>query len=141
MSSISKTSCNFFVFVACALITGCATTPKGSARLHAFYKEARKRQMHHRIDEIDLGGLNFMLGDYEKTQRFPPESEDSILVSDPTSPESGVVQVIVDPRVSGSFLDPQEPSPEFLIELRTDTENALRTHRYRYVSWFRGAIR
>lgn len=82
-----------------------------------------------------------MLGDYEKTQRFPPESEDSILVSDPTSPESGVVQVIVDPRVSGSFLDPQEPSPEFLIELRTDTKNALRTHRYRYVSWFRGAFR
>lgn len=52
------------------------------------------------------------------------------MVTDPNPLEAQAVQVIVDPRVSGSLLDSAKPSPEFLAEQAKDVKDALRTHRY-----------
>jgi hypothetical protein len=109
--------------------------------LNAFYKQARDRQQHRSIVAPDLSGLHFALGSGVRAQHFPSVVESAIVVSDPALPERGAVQVIVYPRVSGSFLDPANPSPEFLTQLNADTENALKTHEYRDVYWIPATAR
>ena len=129
-----------FLFIF-ALIASCASAPKVSARLNAFYEQARHRQQRKSNVAPDPSGLHFVLGTGVGAGRFPSENESAIVVSESAFPERGAVQVIVHPRVSGSFLDPADPSPDFLDQQKADIEHALKTHEYRDVYWVSLAAR
>lgn len=119
--------------IACFLcVVGCASSTTDSNRpLINFYRHALKRvKSPESNQEIDLAGLKISDGVLPGCPRFPSVDESSIIVSDPDPNEHQAVQVIVSPRVSGSFADPVEPSPEFLREQDEYREDALRKHRY-----------
>jgi hypothetical protein len=62
--------------------------------------------------------------------KAPQWDESSIIVMDAAAEGGEAVQVIVSPRVSGSFLDPLEPSQQSSREQTQATREALKHHRY-----------
>jgi hypothetical protein len=86
-----------------------------------------------------LATLDVAISSIPGSGRYPAIEESSIIVSDPKSEERYVVQVIVNPRVSGSFLDPKEPTAEFQAKLAHDTRRALESSRYMAVTLCRKA--
>ena len=122
------------VLVISALIlcfAGCANNSNSNRRLVTFYRQALERsKLPESNKPIDLQGLTLSDGVLPGCPRFPSADESSIIVSDRDPAEAHAVQVIVEPRVSGSFLDPVEPSPEFRREQAEELEDALKNHRY-----------
>lgn len=117
------------LFSAC--IAGCASDGHADRKIIAFYKQARERLRSSSVSRpVDLDGLTFTGGVLPGSPKYPEVNESSIIVSDPDPSSRQIVQVIVSPRVSGSFLDPEEPSPEFLRQIAASEEEALRTHQY-----------
>jgi hypothetical protein len=119
--------------IACILcVAGCAkSTPDTNRRLITFYQQAVKRSKSPESNQpIDWLGLKLSDGTLAGCPRFPNIDESSIIVSDPDPNEHQAVQVIVSPRVSGSFADPAVPSQEFLRQQAEDREDALRKNRY-----------
>jgi hypothetical protein len=110
---------------------GCSTAARSRPPLQVFYEQAKKRcrtgDLH---SDISLAGLRFAEGTASNVVKGPKWDESSIIVTDAAGSSAEAVQVIVYPRVSGSFLDPREPSEEFLREQAQATEEALRRHRY-----------
>jgi hypothetical protein len=122
-----------FLFISAFIIcvAGCVNNSNSNRRLITFYQQAVERSKSpESIKPIDLQGLTLSDGVLPGCPRFPSVDESSIIVSDRDPAESHAVQVIVAPRVSGSFLDPAEPTPEFLREQATDLEEAIKNHRY-----------
>lgn len=114
-----------------ALLASCSTQPAFEGKIGAFHSYAVEKVKHpERAGTPPIDGLDATLGYLDNGSRMPGFEESSILVSDPSQPESPVVQVIVSPRVSGSMLDPVEPSDEFIRELKQSTIKSLRTSYY-----------
>ena len=109
----------------------CSTTGRSRPPLQVFYEQAKKRcQTADTLSNIDLAGLQFTEAMSSNAMKGPKWDESSIIVMDAEGSTTGAVQVIVHPRVSGSYLDPQEPSEEFLREQVRATGEALKRHRY-----------
>ena len=124
-----KRTLAIIVLILC--VAGCANTSNSNRRVITFYRQAVQRLKSPESNRpIDLQGLVLSDGFLPGCPRFPSIDESSIIVSDPDPTEAQAVQVIVAPRVSGSFLDPAKPSPEFLREQVEDREDALKNHRY-----------
>ena len=109
----------------------CSTAARSRQPLQVFYEQAQKRCRTGIIrSDVSLAGLRFAQAVPSNAVNRLQWDESSILVTDAAAQSGEAVQVIVNPRVSGSFLDPQEPSEEFLREQAKATEEALRHHRY-----------
>ena len=112
-------------------LVGCRLPNAPERPIVAFYRQAKQRQ--HKFDRsqsIALDGLRCNYGMLPGSGGEGTFEQSSLVVTDPDSSETQAVQVIVEPRVSGSFSDPAEPSSEFLKQQAQDIEDALRTHRY-----------
>jgi hypothetical protein len=94
-----------------------------------FHRQAKQRQIDPN-QTIALDGLKVNFGVLPSSNGAGTFEQSSIIVSDPDVRESHAVQVIVEPRVSGSFSDPAKASPDFLRQQAKDIESALKTHRY-----------
>lgn len=124
------------------VLTSCATTLERGRPLDEFYRYAKARSAGRtRASPPALDNLSFTLSAIPGCGRYPNDDESSILVTDPNFPGQYGVQVIVTPRVSGSFLDPEGPTTEFLAELAQETRRALESSRYVAVSVCRTASR
>ena len=99
--------------------------------IREFYQSAKLRQQHFPSQvKLNLTGLRVQERMLPGCPR-PPGADESALVITSTDPrESTAVQIIVTPCVPGSYLDPVEPSAEFLQEREEDVRWALRTHRF-----------
>lgn len=112
-------------------VTGCAHTSNSNRRLVIFYRQAVQQLKSPEYNKpINLQGLTVTNGVLPGCPRLPSVDESSIIVSDPDPAETQAVQVMITPRVSGSFLDLAGPSPEFLREQAADCEDALKNHGY-----------
>jgi hypothetical protein len=117
--------------LAALLQCGCSTAERPRPPLQVFYEQAKERlrtgDLH---SKLSLDGLRFFEGTPAHAPKAPNWDESSIIVADAAGSSAAAVQIIVHPRVSGSFLDPQFPSDDFLREQAHATEDALRHHRY-----------
>lgn len=115
-------------------LAGC-TLPRGTERpIMKFYHEAKQRQKKFDPEKpISLDGLKVDQGVLPGSRGAGTWEQSSLVITDPDPRETHAVQVIVEPRVSGSFLDPTRRSPEFLADQSKNIEEALRTHRYEAV--------
>ncbi|MEK7950693.1 hypothetical protein [Luteolibacter soli] len=112
-----------------ATITGCATDPAKERPILRFYEQARKRaKTGDTRSPVDLTGLQITDGALPGCPRYPTFEESALIVSDPEDRQA--VQIIVNPRVSGSFLDPAKKDEAFLREMRAEQERSLRQSRY-----------
>lgn len=119
----------FALFALCS----CGST-RSERPIVRFYQEALKRSRNHeRVPPANATGLQVKLGWIPGAKRYAGGTEDSIVISDPDPKETQVVLIIVEPRVSGSFLDPEEPSDDFVRMLETNARFALRNSRCRVV--------
>ena len=110
-------------------LSGCAVDRDADRPIMKFYREAKQRQIDPN-QSIALNGLKWNFGVLPKSRVTETYEQSSLIVTDPNPEETHAVQLIVEPRVSGSFLDPVEPSLEFLRQQAMDIESALKTHRY-----------
>src|SRR6476646_4397396 len=88
--------------------TGCATGLERRGPLDEFYRYAKARMAGRTTAPPPLGTLDVAISAIPGCGGYPAIDESSIIVSDPASKDPRAVQVIVNPRVSGSFLDPTE---------------------------------
>gem|GEM_PF-3991107 len=103
-------------------------TPRPIVR---FYREALKRsQRPDKNPPADATDLRLKTGWLPGAKRYPRWDEDSIVISDPDPHENEAVLIIVNPRVSGSFLDTEYPDDEFLKMLELNARYALEHSRY-----------
>ncbi len=78
----------------------------------------------------DLAGLIVQPRALPGLPQYPSIDESCIVVADPDPAVPEAIQLIVSPRISGSFLDPLNPIAEFLQQQQEDTIEALQKHRY-----------
>jgi hypothetical protein len=112
-------------------LVGCDLSNGPERPIMNFYRQAKERQ--HKFDRnqsIALDGLRCNYGVLPGSSGEGTFEQSSLVITDPDPRETQAVQVIVEPRVSGSFSDPAEPSPGFFKEQAQDIEDALKTHRY-----------
>ncbi|WP_265594303.1 hypothetical protein [Haloferula sp. BvORR071] len=96
-----------------------------------FYEQALKRsRIGDRRTPVDFSGLQVESGSLPGCPRYPDFEESSLVISDSDPAEREAVVVIVNPRVSGSFLDPSVKDEEYLREMKEEEEKALRNSRY-----------
>jgi len=120
--------------VSLLLMLGSCSSTRSARPIMRFYQEALKRARNHeRFPAPNAAGLQVKLGWIPGASRYAGGTEDSIVISDPDPTEKQAVLIIVDPRVSGSFLDMEEPDDEFLRMLEANARQALGNSRYRVV--------
>lgn len=137
--------------LACLLMPACATRDSQlTGPLERFHRYVEQRKKNPRYaDSTVLDGLDFRIGGEQYIKRdsridrklranlllgpdSPPDG-DSISVFEAGKPDGPFIVVWVTPRVSGTFLDPAEPSEEFLREMHESTRQALLEHRILYI--------
>jgi hypothetical protein len=120
-----------FAIVVLLPLTSCATLPDKARPIMKFYHDAKQRERNFDPEKpISLVGLKAEYGILPGSKGAGTWKQSSLVITDPNPRETHAVQVIVEPHVSGSFLDPTERSPEFLAQQVRDIEDALQNHRY-----------
>lgn len=127
-----KTPMRTFIGLALGILSLVGCAPSGPERpIMTFYRQAKQRQQSFDPKQsITLDGLRVDYGVLPGSSGEGTIDQSSLVVTDPNPRETMAVQVIVEPRVSGSFLDPAVRSLEFLKQQAMDIDDALKTHRY-----------
>lgn len=131
--------------LAVALIPACVNeVPQRQTAVERFYWDAMARagREHGTPGRINLEGLEVrngglpgrpMINDPGRGTRSGGRvygDSSTVLVCDADLTVKEAVEVVVSPRVSGSFEDPANPTPEFLAERREAARKALATSGY-----------
>lgn len=108
-------------------LISCSNFTADETNLERFYSDAKLKKGHpHRIP-LDVSGLSAREGLSFRSDRSPAWEESSIVVTEQSNSSSRRILVYVSPRVDGSFLDPLEPTPQFLNKYQENIFKALQT--------------
>lgn len=114
------------------LLPACRSSHLPDGEIEAFLAYAERRHATGGYDDTDapITDLAVRIGIAKGSSRLPDVGDSAIIVENQENPSGSVVQVFVHPQIAGAFLDPENPSREFLNELEAETRRALNSYKY-----------